>query len=337
MKLFRSLFALAAAALFFGRGARASPNQTDSAHSRRQTRLQRILRYSIHAEYGHGQGRHRPLHARRQGRLSSTMTPRTIPPPTAGSPASRASCSRPIRREFVQTPDRLVILFEYMHTFRSIPLNNRPHPTDMEPAFNGDSTGHWEGDEIVVDTVGLKGPPWTWLDTAGHQHSDALHVIERFRRTPDNIEYEYTVDDPKMYAQPWTLKRVYKPLKLSPRLPELIEYSCSENNRDIQHLVTTKPALPRSSLGQVNLARIPGNGEVHANLRDHFHRLSVQQRRPVDPSLHRVACRLHQRRRSRDQLQVLDFSVLADQRREFHDALEFPPILPAADKPEQLS
>jgi len=148
----------------------------------------------------------------------------------------------PYPAQFVQTPDRLVILFEYMHTFRSIPLNARPHPTDMEPAFMGDSTGHWEGDEIVVDTVGLKGPPWTWLDTAGHQHSDALHVIERFRRTADTIEYQYTVDDPKMYAQPWTLKRVYKPLKLSPRLPELIEYSCSENNRDLQHLVPTKPA-----------------------------------------------------------------------------------------------
>jgi len=150
----------------------------------------------------------------------------------------------PYPAQFIQTPNQLVILFEYMHTFRSIPLNARPHPTDMEPAFMGDSTGHWEGDEIVVDTVGLKGPPWTWLDTAGHQHSDALHVIERFRRTPDTIEYQYTVDDPKMYAQPWTLQRVYKPLKLSPRLPELIEYSCSENNRDLQHLVTTKPAQP---------------------------------------------------------------------------------------------
>ena len=151
----------------------------------------------------------------------------------------------PYPAQFVQTPGSLAILFEYMHTFRSIPLNGRPHPKGMEPAFMGDSTGHWEGDEIVVDTVGLKGPPWTWLDTAGHQHSDALHVIERFRRTPDNIEYEYTVDDPKMYAPPWTLKRVYTPLKLAPALPELIEYSCTENNRDIPHLVTTKPALER--------------------------------------------------------------------------------------------
>jgi hypothetical protein len=89
----------------------------------------------------------------------------------------------------------------------------------------------------------LKDAPWTWLDTAGHQHSDAIHVVERFRRTGANIEYEYTVDDPKMYAQPWTLQRVYTPLKLSPGLPELIEYSCSENNRDVKHLVTTKPAL----------------------------------------------------------------------------------------------
>ena len=100
-------------------------------------------------------------------------------------------------------------------------------------------------DTIVVDTVGLKGPPWTWLDTAGHQHSDHLHVTERFRRTPDNIQYEYTLDDPEMYAKPWTLQRVYTPLKLDPALPELIEYSCSENNRDVQHLVTTKPAVPK--------------------------------------------------------------------------------------------
>jgi hypothetical protein len=149
----------------------------------------------------------------------------------------------PYPAQFVQTSSTLVILLEYMHTFRSIPLNGRPHPENMEPAFMGDSTGHWEGDDLVVDTRGLKGPPWTWLDTAGHQHSDQLHVIERFRRTPDNIEYEYTVDDPVMYAKPWTLKRILTPLQLTPGLPELLEYSCSENNQDVHHLVTSKPAL----------------------------------------------------------------------------------------------
>jgi hypothetical protein len=169
------------------------------------------------------------------------MTPRLI----AGCQAFRGSCNPPYPAQFAQTPSYLLILFEYMHTFRSIPLNSRPHPSDMEPAFMGDSSGHWEGDTIVVDTVGLKGSPWTWLDTAGHQHSDKLHVTERFRRTPDGIEYEYTINDPEMYSAPWTLKRVFNPLKLNPALPELIEYSCSENNRDLQHLVPTKPALPK--------------------------------------------------------------------------------------------
>lgn len=145
--------------------------------------------------------------------------------------------------QFVQTADHLAILFEYMHTFRSIPLNGRPHPRNMEPAFLGDSTGHWDGDDLIVDTAKLKGPPWTWLDTAGHQHSGDMHVIERFRRTADNIEYEYTVDDPAMYAKPWTLKRILRPLPPVAGLPELLEYSCTENNQDVRHLVPTKPAL----------------------------------------------------------------------------------------------
>jgi hypothetical protein len=149
----------------------------------------------------------------------------------------------PYPAQFVQTPTYFLILFEYMHMFRSIPLNGRPHPANMEPAFMGDSTGHWEGDTIVVDTVGLKGPHWTWLDTAGHQHSDEMHVTERFRRTADSIQYEYTVDDSKMYEKPWTLSRTFTPLKLNAALPELIEYECSENNKDLQHLVTSKPAL----------------------------------------------------------------------------------------------
>jgi hypothetical protein len=144
--------------------------------------------------------------------------------------------------QFVQNRDFLIILFEYMHTFRAIPLNGRPHPANMEPAFMGDSTGHWEGATLVVDTTGLKGAPWTWLDTAGHQHSDQLHVIEKFTRTPDSISYEYTVDDPKMYAGPWTHHRELKPLKLAPGIPEIIEYNCSENNRDIPHLMSTKPS-----------------------------------------------------------------------------------------------
>ena len=151
----------------------------------------------------------------------------------------------PYPAQFVQTPSYLVILFEYMHTFRSIPLKWQAPSIRYGARVHGRLLGDWEGDTIVVDTVGLKGSPWTWLDTAGHQHSDKLHVTERLRRTADNIEYEYTIYDPEMYSAPWTLKRAFTPLKLAPALPEIIEYSCSEDNCDLQHLITTKPALPK--------------------------------------------------------------------------------------------
>jgi hypothetical protein len=148
--------------------------------------------------------------------------------------------------QILQTRDYLVILLEDMHTWRSIPLNGRPHPQNMEPAFLGDSVGHWEGDTLVVDTSNLKDAPWTWLDTAGHQHSDALHVIERFDRKPGTIAYQYTIDDPKMFSSPWTTPpRTFVPLKVVPGLPEIIEYSCSENNRDVQHLMSTKPPVTK--------------------------------------------------------------------------------------------
>ena len=145
----------------------------------------------------------------------------------------------------MQTHDYLVILFEYETMFRLIPLDGRPHADKMEPSFMGDSVGHWEGDTIIVDTTSLKGPPWTWLDTAGHQHSDKLHVIERFRRQPDKVDYEFTVDDPEMYSKPWTHSRPLTPLKPTPGLPDLLEYNCSENNKDLNHLMSNKPALPQ--------------------------------------------------------------------------------------------
>ncbi|MGH9558231.1 MAG: hypothetical protein ACRD30_03260 [Bryobacteraceae bacterium] len=149
----------------------------------------------------------------------------------------------PYPAQFVQTHDYIIILFEYMHTFRTIPLSGRPHPADMTPAFMGDSTGHWEGDTLVVDTSDLKDGHWTWLDTAGHQHSDKLHVVEKFQRTPDSILYQFTVEDPVMYSKPWTFSRTFNPLKMIPGEPPLLEYSCSENNRDLKHLISTKPAL----------------------------------------------------------------------------------------------
>ena len=88
--------------------------------------------------------------------------------------------------------------------------------------------GHWDGDTFVVDTVNFNGR--TRLDTIGHPHSDALHVIERFTRTDaKHIGYEVTIDDPKIFTKPWTNKRIFT---LRPDW-EIMEYSCEENNKDL--------------------------------------------------------------------------------------------------------
>ncbi len=154
--------------------------------------------------------------------------------------------SSPYPMQIIQTPEYVVMIFEYMRLWRVIPTDHRAHPSNVQPTFMGDSTGWWEGDTFVIDTVALMGGAKTWLDTAGHQHSDELHVTERLRRTaPDTLVLNFTLDDPVMYSKPWEHERIIKPLKQAPGLPMLLEYSCNENNRDVQHLVSTKPAESR--------------------------------------------------------------------------------------------
>lgn len=111
--------------------------------------------------------------------------------------------------EIVQTPGRVTILLEYDHYVRRIFTDGRPHPPDLDPTWLGHSIGHWEGKTLVVDTVGLNDK--TWLDEAGHPHSEALHVVERFTRSDDgkSLEHHVTIDDPQMYAQPWTSSKTY--------------------------------------------------------------------------------------------------------------------------------
>lgn len=146
----------------------------------------------------------------------------------------------PYPMQIIQTGNQIVMLFEYMKMWRAIYTDGREHLKGVDSTFMGDSVGKWEGDTLVIDTIALNDR--TWLDTAGHQHSDKLHVIERLHRTgPDTIAYEITVDDPVMYAKPWKHERAMTTLKLTPGLPELIEYSCNENNKDLQHLISTKP------------------------------------------------------------------------------------------------
>jgi hypothetical protein len=134
----------------------------------------------------------------------------------------------PMPIEIMQEPNRIAVLFEAWQTFKVIPTDGRDHPKDVDGTWMGNSVGHWEGDTLVVDTVGFNDR--TRLDTIGHPHSDQLHVIERLTRTDAmHIAYEVTVDDPKVYTKPFSNKRTFT---LKPNW-ELMEYSCEENNKDL--------------------------------------------------------------------------------------------------------
>ncbi|HLK50780.1 MAG TPA: hypothetical protein VKT49_21715 [Bryobacteraceae bacterium] len=135
--------------------------------------------------------------------------------------------------KIVQTPKLIVFLFEgNIHTYRQIFLDGRGHPADLDPTWYGDSIGHWEGDTLVVDTVGFNDK--FWFDFAAHPHTDKLHITERYRRTDmGHLEGEVTIDDPGAYTKPFTL---YGHFPLQPDT-EIMEYICNENNQDVTHIV----------------------------------------------------------------------------------------------------
>ncbi|HTB20321.1 MAG TPA: carboxypeptidase-like regulatory domain-containing protein [Bryobacteraceae bacterium] len=135
--------------------------------------------------------------------------------------------------KLVQTPTLLVMLFEDdIPSHRQVFLDGRSHPKDPNPMWMGHSIGRWEGDTLVVDTVGFDDR--SWLDTQGHAHTEMLRVTERFRR-PDlgHLEIEFTIDDPEAYAKPWKILRASE-LDAN---DDIGEYVCNENNKDVEHMV----------------------------------------------------------------------------------------------------
>jgi hypothetical protein len=106
--------------------------------------------------------------------------------------------------EFLQTPARIVIFYESIHTFRDIWMDGRKRPEDADPLWMGFSVGRWEGNDLVVDTTGFNDK--TWLNGGGYPHTEALHIIERFHRADLNhVQLEITIDDPKTYTMPWKM------------------------------------------------------------------------------------------------------------------------------------
>jgi hypothetical protein len=106
--------------------------------------------------------------------------------------------------EIVQTPNRILFVYEGgAHVFRQIWMDGRAHPKDPNPNWLGHSIGHWEGDTLLVDSVGFNDR--TWLDDAGHPHTEQLHVIEKYSRTgPLTMKYDVEIADPGAYTQSWT-------------------------------------------------------------------------------------------------------------------------------------
>jgi hypothetical protein len=139
------------------------------------------------------------------------------------------SMNSPHPMQIVQSAKYVAFLYEQNTWFHVVPVDGREHPKGVEPTWFGNSVGNWDGDKLVVDTIGFNGQ--TRLDTIGHPHSDALHVVETLERADaGHITYTVTVDDPKTYTKSWKNVRTFT---LRPDW-ELLEYSCEENNKDLR-------------------------------------------------------------------------------------------------------
>jgi len=149
------------------------------------------------------------------------------PSPACALPTLPLAYFIPLPIRIVQTPGLLVILYEADHVFRQIHMDGRKLPVDPQPSWLGYSVGRWEGRSLVVDTVGFNDK--TTLDIIGHPRSESLHLTERFtRRDYGHMELQLTIDDPKTYTKPFTI-RVNE--LLAPD-SDVLEYFCTENEKD---------------------------------------------------------------------------------------------------------
>jgi hypothetical protein len=131
--------------------------------------------------------------------------------------------------EIVQTPDRLVFLYEpieQLNSFRVIPVDGRPHDPSLDPSYLGDSVGHWEGNTMVIDVVNFTDE--TWISRDAPIHSDAMHVVETLTREGNTIRWGVTIEDPKVFTKPMLQNRT---LTLGPKEAHVLEQlPCKEHD-----------------------------------------------------------------------------------------------------------
>jgi hypothetical protein len=148
--------------------------------------------------------------------------------------------------EIVQIPGRVLMLYEDFHEHRQIWMDGRALPKDPDPTWYGYSVGKWEGDTLVVDTIGFDDR--SWLDGNGHAHSEAMHVVERYRRLGhDTLELNMTIDDPKAYTRLWVNKSP-KTFKLAPKAgpkAEIMELVCVPEDEEAFRKAVREPAATK--------------------------------------------------------------------------------------------
>jgi hypothetical protein len=126
--------------------------------------------------------------------------------------------------QFIQTPKLLVIIYEYPNAVRFVPIDGRPQAIDPDPSWMGTSVGRWEGDTLVIDAIGFNDK----TEVHGFMHTDALHVVERFRRLENgSLQYDVTVEDPNVWEKPWVIPP--RTFALRPELEFVSEFVCESN------------------------------------------------------------------------------------------------------------
>jgi hypothetical protein len=185
-----------------------------------------------------------------QRNLTATIDPESLCIP-GGIPRHNAS-----GLPFMVVQNNQYVTFLYFYTYyRLVPLDGRKHSEDPDPAFFGEEVGHWDGDTLVIDSIGFKDTQ-VWIDENANPHSDALHVVERWTRSDaDHIHVETLIEDPKYYLKPFTYQRTWL---LGNSTQVLGEYACSENNLDREHLgFGPGPIRPDGTRGYLDPAPLP--------------------------------------------------------------------------------
>jgi hypothetical protein len=135
--------------------------------------------------------------------------------------------------QIVQTPKFVIMLTETYHGFQIIPFDGRPHRDSVPPSWRGDAVGRWEGDTFVVDKTNFTDQNWMSAEGRVSFHSDALHIVERYRRVdPKSLELEATIEDPKVLTKPWVIPK--QTLLLAP-FDQIMELNC--NGAEVQSLI----------------------------------------------------------------------------------------------------